>query len=184
MSLGALNSLLPFAGWSEARARTVEITGSSDPILATPFRITETAVASLAAVGLAASDLWEMRTGRQQQIAIDTRQATASLRSGSYLNIEGTAVPNGRNAVMGTYPAKHGRWSYLHCNFPNHRAAALKVLGVPEERDAVRKAVAQWDALELEEAIIAANGAGGMVRSMAEWAQHPQGIAIAGLPLM
>ena len=67
---------------------------------------------------------------------------------------------------MGTYPAKNGRWSYVHCNFPNHREAALKVLGVPEDREAVRKAVAQWDAQELEEAIIAAKGAGGMVRTM------------------
>src|SRR6185295_7539074 len=44
--------------------------------------------------------------------------------------------------------------------------------------------VAQWDALELEEAIIAAGGAGGMVRTMDEWAQHPQAAAIASLPLM
>ena len=85
---------------------------------------------------------------------------------------------------MGVYPAKHGRWSYLHCNFPNHRAAALSVLGVPEDREAVRQAVANWDALELEEAIIAAKGAGGMVRTMEEWAQHPQAAAIASLPLM
>ncbi|MCH7802051.1 MAG: CoA transferase [Chloroflexi bacterium] len=48
----------------------------------------------------------------------------------------------------------------------------------------MRKAVARWDALELEEAIIAANGAGGMVRTMEEWDQHPQAVAIASLPLM
>src|SRR5262249_10819677 len=60
----------------------------------------------------------------------------------------------------------------------------LKVLGVPEDREAVAKAVAQWDALELEEAIIAAKGAGGMVRTFAEWAEHPQRAAIAALPLM
>ena len=42
----------------------------------------------------------------------------------------------------------------------------------------------RWDALELEEAIIAAHGAGGMVRTMEEWAQHPQAAAIASLPLM
>src|SRR5205823_1303998 len=89
-----------------------------------------------------------------------------------------------RNTIMGTYPAKNGRWSYLHCNFPNHRAAALRVLGVPEDREAVRQAVAKWDALELEEAIIAAKGAGGMVRTMEEWAKHPQAAAIASLPLM
>jgi crotonobetainyl-CoA:carnitine CoA-transferase CaiB-like acyl-CoA transferase len=85
---------------------------------------------------------------------------------------------------MGVYPAMHGRFSYLHCNFPNHREAALRVLGVPEDREAVRRAVAKWDALELEEAIIAANGAGGMVRTMEEWAKHPQAAAIASLPLM
>src|SRR5271154_5224755 len=100
------------------------------------------------------------------------------------MRMNGERVPTERAGVMGIYPAKHGRWSYLHCNFPNHRAAALKVLGVPEDRDAVARAVAGWDALELEEAIIAAKGAGGMVRSMAEWAAHPQAAAIASLPLM
>src|SRR2546428_11437337 len=98
--------------------------------------------------------------------------------------MDGAQVSTERTTVMGVYPAKHGRWSYLHCNFPNHRAAALSVLGVPEDREAVRKAVAQWDALELEEAIIAAKGAGGMVRTMDEWAKHPQAAAIAALPLM
>ena len=86
---------------------------------------------------------------------------------------------------MGVYPARNGRWSYLHCNFPNHRDAALGVLGVTDEDEAtVRRAVAQWDALELEEAIIAAGGAGGMVRSMEEWAKHPQAAAVASLPLI
>jgi crotonobetainyl-CoA:carnitine CoA-transferase CaiB-like acyl-CoA transferase len=180
----ALRTLLPIAGWPEERARAVEITGGSDPILPTPFRIAETSTAALAAIGLAVSDLWELRTGRHQDVALDTRQATASLRSGHYMRMDGAPVSTERNQVMGVYPAKDGRWSYLHCNFPNHRAAAIQVLGVPEDREAVRQAVAKWDALELEEAIIAANGAGGMVRTMDEWAQHPQAAAIASLPLM
>jgi len=184
MSHDALRTILPIAGWGGERARTVEITGSPDPILPTPFRIGETSAAALAAVGLAASDLWELRTGRRQEVAVDTRRATASLRSGHYMKLDGAPVPTDRNTVMGVYPAKNGRWSYLHCNFPNHREAALKVLGVPEDREAVRKAVAGWDALELEEAIIAARGAGGMVRTTEEWAKHPQAAAIASLPLM
>jgi crotonobetainyl-CoA:carnitine CoA-transferase CaiB-like acyl-CoA transferase len=184
MTNDALRTLLPIAGWPEERARAVEFTGGTDPILPTPFRIGETSAAALAAVGLAVSDLWEWRTGRRQEVAVDTRQATASLRSGHYMQIDGALVSTGRNQVMGVYPAKNGRWSYLHCNFPNHRAAALSVLGVPEDREAVRRAVANWDALELEEAIIAAKGAGGMVRTMEEWARHPQAAAIASLPLM
>ena len=100
------------------------------------------------------------------------------------MKMDGAQVSTERNPVMGVYPAKNGRWSYLHCNFPNHRAAALSVLGVPEDKQAVTEAVAKWDALELEEAIIAAKGAGGMVRTMEEWAQHLQAAAIASLPLM
>jgi crotonobetainyl-CoA:carnitine CoA-transferase CaiB-like acyl-CoA transferase len=180
----ALRTILPIAGWSEDRTSAVEITGSMDPVLPTSFKITETATAALAAVGLAVSDVWEVRTGRRQDIGIDTRQATASLRSGHYLKIDGAAVDFGRNPVAGVYPAKNGRWSYIHANFPNHREAALKVLGVQPDPQAVAKAVSQWDALELEEAIIAAKGAGGMVRTMAEWAEHPQAKAVATLPLM
>ena len=184
MTNEALRTILPVAGWGEERARAVEITGDTDPILPTPFRIGETSAAALAAVGLAVSDLWALRTGRRQEVTLDTRQATASLRSGHYMQMDGAHVSTERNTVMGVYPAKNGRWSYLHCNFPNHRAAALSVLGVPEDREAVRQAVAKWDALELEEAIIAAKGAGGMVRTMDEWARHPQAAAIASLPLM
>src|SRR5436305_12089267 len=180
----ALRTILPVAGLPEERARTVEITGGSDPVLPTPFRIGETSAAAVAATGLAAADLWELRTGRRQEVGVDLRHATASLRSGNYLQVNGVKVRGERNEVMGMYPAKSGRWSYVHANFPNHRAAALKVLGCEESKASVRKAVAGWDALELEEAIIAAGGAGGMVRSMAEWAQHPQAAAIASLPLL
>jgi crotonobetainyl-CoA:carnitine CoA-transferase CaiB-like acyl-CoA transferase len=184
MAYDALRTLLPIAGWPDERVGSVEIAGGADPVLSTPFRIGAAGAAALAATGLAAADLWEIRTGRRQTVAVDLRQAVASLRSGHYMQMNGDSVPTDRAGVMGIYPAKHGRWSYLHCNFPNHRAAALKVLGAPEDRAAVARAVATWDALELEEAIIAAKGAGGMVRSMAEWAGHPQAAAIASLPLM
>jgi crotonobetainyl-CoA:carnitine CoA-transferase CaiB-like acyl-CoA transferase len=184
MTNEALRTILPIAGWGDERARAVAISGGTDPILPTSFHIGETAAATLAALGLAVSDLWALRTGRSQEIAVDVRQATASLRSGHYMKLDDAPVSTERNTIMGTYPAKSGRWSYLHCNFPNHRAAALGVLGVAEDREAVRQAVAKWDALELEEAIIAARGAGGMVRTMEEWAKHPQAAAIASLPLM
>jgi crotonobetainyl-CoA:carnitine CoA-transferase CaiB-like acyl-CoA transferase len=184
MAHDALRPILPIAGWPGERTRAVEITGGDDPVLPTPFRIGAAGAAALAATGLAAADLWELRTGRRQEVAVDLRQAVASLRSGHYLQVNGAKVRNERNPVMGMYPAKNGRWSYIHANFLNHRAAALRVLGCAEDRAAVKRAVANWDALELEEAIIAAGGAGGMVRSMAEWAQHPQAAAIAALPLI
>jgi len=184
MPQNALRSILPAVGMPADRAALVEITGDADPILPTPFRIGVAGAATLAATGIAAADLWETRTGRRQSVAVDMRHATASLRSGHYMKLGDGEVSTRRNSIMGVYPTKDGRWSYVHANFPNHRAAALGVLGVPEERDAVAKAVLNWNAADLEEAIIAAKGAGGMVRTHQEWAQHPQAAAIASLPLM
>ena len=48
MSHDALRTILPVAGLDPERARAVEITGGSDPILPTSFKIGETAAASLA----------------------------------------------------------------------------------------------------------------------------------------
>ena len=179
----ALLSLLPLGGWTQERMGELDITGPMDPVLPTPFRITETSTATLSAIGLAVNDLWELRTGRRQRVALNTRHATASLRSTGYIRL-GDNPKRERSGVMGMFPAKNGRWYYVHANFPHHRAAALKVLGVPEDRDAVIKAIAQRDALELEEAVLAAGGAGGMVRTSEEWAQHPQSAAVASLPMM
>ncbi len=184
MSRNTLSTLTSIAGWDEQRASEVEFIGGTDPILPTPFKIGDTAAASLGAVGLAVSDLWKIRTGRGQDVRVDVRQATASMRSSRYMTKDGKSIAAERHTLMGVYPAKNGRWSYLHCNFPNHRDAALSVLGVEEDAEAVRQAVSRWDALELEEAIIAARGAGGMVRSMDEWAHHPQSAAVASLPLL
>src|SRR5438093_9663848 len=180
----ALRTILSIAGWGDRQAADVMFTGGADPVLPTPFRIAAAGAATLAAAALAATELWQVRTGRRQRVTVDLRQAVAALRSGRYLQLAGTDISSERNTVMGFYPTRDGRWSYLHCNFPNHRAAALSVLGVPEDREAVARAVATWNAADLEEAIIAAKGAGGMARTQAEWAKHPQGVAVAALPLM
>jgi crotonobetainyl-CoA:carnitine CoA-transferase CaiB-like acyl-CoA transferase len=180
----ALRTILPHAGWGNRHAAEVLFTAGGDPVLPTPFRIGAAAAAAVAATGLAAAELWEIRTGRRQQVTVDVRQATASLRSGRYLKLAGARISAAQNRIMGVYATRDGRWSYLHCNFPNHRAAALAVLGVPEDRDRVARAVATWNAADLEEAIIAAGGAGGMARSPAEWAKHPQAVAITALPLL
>ena len=146
----ALRTILPIAGWGDTQAADVTFTGGADPVLPTPFRIGTAGAATLAAAGLAAAELWQVRTGRRQRVTVDVRQATAALRSATYLHLAGTDVSSARNTVMGCYPTRDGRWCYLHCNFPNHRAAALGVLGVPEDRAAVARAVATWNAAELE----------------------------------
>ena len=101
----ALRMILPIAGWGDTQA--------ADPVLPTPFRIGAAGAATLAASGLAATELWQVRTGRRQRVTVDLRQATAALRSGHYLQLAGTDVSSERNTIMGFYPSRDGRWSYL-----------------------------------------------------------------------
>ena len=69
-----LRTLLPLAGWTDERTNELSITGGTDPILPTSFRIGEFSASALGALGLAVSDLWEARTGRRQEVSVDTRR--------------------------------------------------------------------------------------------------------------
>src|SRR3954470_24631681 len=180
----ALRAVAPSTGWSDELLRRVSFNGGADPILPTPFRIGAAGAAAIAASSLAAADIWEQRSGRSQDVAVDLRQATAALRSALYMRLGDGSMPDERSPIMGVYPTRDGRWAYIHSAFPNHFAAALKVLDCEGNRVAVTKALAGWNALDFEEALIAANGAGAMVRTRAEWAAHPQAQAIAALPVL
>jgi hypothetical protein len=105
----ALRAILPIAGWSDKQSAAVKFSGAADPILPTPFRIGAAAAATVAATGLAVSELWEIRTGRHQQVAVDVRQATASLRSGHYMKLGDSELSSARNSIMGVYPTLDGR---------------------------------------------------------------------------
>jgi crotonobetainyl-CoA:carnitine CoA-transferase CaiB-like acyl-CoA transferase len=95
----------------------------------------------------------------------------------------GWELPPVWDSVAGDYEAEDG-WIKLHTNAPHHRLAALAVLGVPADCDAVTKAVAGWKAQALEEAVVAAGGAAAAMRSVDDWRQHPQGRAVAAEPLV
>jgi hypothetical protein len=105
----ALRMILPTAGWGDGQAADVLFTGGADPVLPTPFRIGAAGAATLAASGLAATELWRVRTGRRQRVTVDVRQATAALRSGRYLHLAGTVVSSAQNTIMGFYPTRDGR---------------------------------------------------------------------------
>jgi crotonobetainyl-CoA:carnitine CoA-transferase CaiB-like acyl-CoA transferase len=93
------------------------------------------------------------------------------------------SVPLPWDAVAGDYPGADG-WIRLHTNAPHHRTAALDVLGVPGDRDAVARAVATWGVEELESAVVAAGGSAAAMRSRTAWERHPQGLAVAAEPLL
>ena len=183
MQRDAFDELIGLAGLAAPEAGQVAISGD-DPVFPTRYRIAASGAAAIAAAAYAAAELWRLRGGRRQRVAVDARAAAVALRSARYLQVDGRAPANPFDPLSGFYPVRDGRWISIHCNFAHHRDAALKVLGAAPEREAALRASATWDGLELEDAIHAAGGCAGLARSAGEWALHPHAAAVAAQPLL
>lgn len=173
--------------WSQAGCAPdaldrIDVSGA-DPVLPSVFKVGTAATATIGAAGLAASELWRLRTGRAQDISLSMRAAAAAFRSERYLSVDDAPPADLWSPIAGFYRTGDGGWIQLHTNFPHHRDGVLAVLGCDEDRDAVQKAILGWDGQALEDALAAAGMCAGMVRSPEDWQAHPQAQAIATLPL-
>ena len=154
-----------------------------DPVIATRFRAGEAAAAVLAANATAAADLWCARGGRPQRIEVDVRAAAASLVSFAYLRYQGASLDRRGNATTALYRARDGRWVHLHGGFSS-REGTLALLKCDDDAGAIANAVSSWDAQALEDELAGRGVCGAKLRSADEWRAHPQGIALAQVPVV
>ena len=190
--MSAFDKLMAIRGLPLPDKGEVSITGS-DPVLNTHFRLAATASAAIAGIGVAVNDLWELKTGRRQSIAIDAVAATAALKSKNYFqakNTNGTfenvtdASHEANRGLTGIFQTKDGRWLLPHFGLDHLRRRMLGLLQADANTDSIAKAVAKWDALELENAIDEARVCGGMIRTNEEWLQEPHGKILAAKPVV
>jgi crotonobetainyl-CoA:carnitine CoA-transferase CaiB-like acyl-CoA transferase len=156
-----------------------------DPVLPNRFPVSEAAAVALAAGGVAASDLWELKTGRRQKVRVNVRKAGVSLRATLVLRVNGGPPPPSwadGNPLVDLYRCRDGRWVHLHGNFPHLAAGTMAVLGCARDRDEITAAVASWNGQDLEDALAANRQCGAMARTAEEWAVHPQGQAVGKVP--
>src|SRR3954447_21865122 len=165
MPKAALAELLAAAELPTPHA--LPITGA-DPVVPTHYRVGTAGAAALAAFGVAISRYGELRGLPAQRVTVDLRAAAFSLRSARYLRINGEPLPPVWDPLSGFYAVRDGSIS-IHCNFPNHRDAALKVLQSPPERKDAEHKSAGWSGEALEDAIHAAAGCAGYVRTVEDW---------------
>jgi crotonobetainyl-CoA:carnitine CoA-transferase CaiB-like acyl-CoA transferase len=177
-----LTALWRLAALPETALRHAQLTGA-DPVLPSSFRVGTAAQASITAAALAAAELRHARGQARQDVAVDMRHAAVEFRSERYFRVDGQPAPEPWDRIAGTYQCSDGRWVRLHTNFPHHRDGVLKLLGCAWEREAVKAALDRWNAAEFEDAAAEAGLVVTMMRSFAEWDAHPQGQAIARLPL-
>jgi crotonobetainyl-CoA:carnitine CoA-transferase CaiB-like acyl-CoA transferase len=171
----------------------VAITGS-DPFYRTPFRIGDTAAAVLAATGVAANDLWELRTDRRQAVRIAVAEAAATLRvvdytmkrnpDGQYRHLPVSDSMKHMATVTQPWLTADGRWFLPHFNLPHLERRVLDVLECESTPASVSAAVSRWNADALEAATAEARACGGKVRTREEWLAHPQGAYLAARPVV
>jgi crotonobetainyl-CoA:carnitine CoA-transferase CaiB-like acyl-CoA transferase len=178
----ALAGLLQSAGLSEALLNDVSLTGS-EPVLPSSFAVATAAQATIAASALAAAEIWRLGSGRRQHVGIDMRHAAIEFRSERYLRINGEPYQEYHDDLAGLYRCGDGRWVRCHTNLPHHCAGLLALLNCPHDRAAVQRVLDGWEGEALETAAAEAGLVVTACRTFDEWDRHPQGRAVASLPV-
>lgn len=167
----------------------VHLTISGTGALPCVFPYTDFATAAIASATLAVAGLTSGPDGDYglagtagiPSVNVDRRLASFWFQTS--LRAQGWSSPPLWDPIAGDYRTADG-WIRLHTNAPHHRAAALAVLGVPADREAVARVVATWQADALEAAVVAQGGCAAAMRTAAQWDAHPQGAAVAEEPLL
>jgi crotonobetainyl-CoA:carnitine CoA-transferase CaiB-like acyl-CoA transferase len=143
------------------------------------FRVADAATAAVGAALIAAA-----RWTGARRVRLDVGAATGVFLADRRLRIDGT-VPELWDPVSGDYRAADG-WVRLHTNYPWHRAAALRALGLRGDagRAEVARVVEGLPRVEVEMAVHEAGGAAAALRSREEWARHPQSAAVGRRPVV
>ena len=179
----ALAGIWRVAGADAAALARVKLTGE-EPALPSSFKVGTIAQATIAASALAASEIDRSRNGRAQTATVDMRHAAAEFLAERLYTLDGKPPPWAWDKIAGTYQVGDGRWVRLHTNFPHHRAGILDMLKVDYDRESVAAALKGWTGQQYEDEVARRGLVGTMMRSPAEWSAHPQGMAVAGLPLL
>ncbi len=178
-----LKDIWTSAGGDPAALERVGLTGE-EPQIPSSFRVAVAGQTTIAAAGLAAAEIWRLRSGQIQDVSVDMRHAVAECRSERYLRLDDKPPPPAWDAIAGVYRTGDGRFVRCHTNFPHHRKAVCDVLGCEPERDKVQAALMQWRGEDFETAAYTAGGVVALMRSYDEWSALPQARALAELPLI
>jgi crotonobetainyl-CoA:carnitine CoA-transferase CaiB-like acyl-CoA transferase len=176
-----LADLWTLAGGDPAALDAVALSGEESQ-LPSSFRVAAAAQASVAAAGLAAAQVWKLRSGQSQDVAVDMRHAVVECRSERYLRVDGKPPGPTWDATAGIYRTRDRRYVRLHTNFRHHRDAVCRVLNCKPERDDVQAALMQWDGEAFETAAYAGGCVVALMRPHDEWLALPHAKALAELP--
>lgn len=169
------------------RLRAVDLPGH-DPVLGSRFPLGTVAGTALVELGCAAAELGDLAGGGTGAVSSSVLEGAQHLVSFGLQRLNGAPVPrsNQTNPFVRAYLCEDDRWIYLHGGFSHLSQGLADLLTIDSNasRSQVADAVRQWNSHDLEAAIARERLCGAIVRTPGEWRAHPQGQALAKLPVV
>jgi crotonobetainyl-CoA:carnitine CoA-transferase CaiB-like acyl-CoA transferase len=138
------------------------------------------ALTGAAALGLQTDD---HGSGVGNRVGVDSRGAALATTT-MFDRLNGKVPPTYTNETSDFFQCENGDWIHLHGGLPHLNAGTLAVLGSAGDRSSISRAVARWQADELEETLADAGMCAAKARSFAQWREHPQGKALSNVPVV
>ncbi|WP_027928572.1 CoA transferase [Amycolatopsis thermoflava] len=187
-----LTEVLAGIGMSPADTGGAITFRGTDPVVPSTLRLGGSAAIALAAKSAAIAKLWRLRGGDGQDIAVDLRVAPHRLcpfydRKWELLNGYPASTPANPSQALGFrfYRTADEKWVMPLNPYPKIKLAAQKLLGVPDDTEAVAAAIAKWRGRDLENAAVTAGAVLPMLRTPAELMAEPHyREVLADLPLV
>jgi crotonobetainyl-CoA:carnitine CoA-transferase CaiB-like acyl-CoA transferase len=191
---GGVNQVLKDVGLSTADGGGRLSFYGRDPIIPSPHRFGTMAAIGLAAKAVAVAALWRHRTGEGQDIAVDVRKAFR--RFCGFFDLKWETINGRPPVILGDplnpfsglpllYETQDARHVVPLNIYPKLAARTLSLLKCGASAEAVRSAIRQWRADDLENAGAEAGVVMAKVRTFEEFRKEPQYTdVLSGMPLI
>lgn len=159
-----------------------------DPILASPHHLGESVSAALGLDAIAAASIWKYRTGQENDLSLDMKDAIHYLHPVHFVWQNNYSMNLGAENIQanGYFKCKDGRHVWIQCGPPYRKLenGYLNFFDCGNNRAAIGRAIAQWNSLELEAKLAELGLPCCQVRTTEEWRAHPQGKALLNVPVI
>jgi crotonobetainyl-CoA:carnitine CoA-transferase CaiB-like acyl-CoA transferase len=185
-----LASLLAGTGVSPADTGGTITFAGRDPLFPSAVRLGSAFALSAVAAAVGAAAIWRMRTGQGQDLSVDLRKAAHGINPEFTFHptLNGSPYPNPIGSLhpftVFPFQTKDGRWVYPSAVYPAQQFAWTNFFDCGANHRSIARAIAKWDAEELEEAANAQGHTLCIARTAEEWARHPQGQYLARAPVI
>lgn len=184
-----LRYLVDNLDFDPAILESVSFTGA-DPVLPSRLRLAASIGLPIMACAVGAASVWKQRTGTSQDLHLDLRQAVHGITPHATWNptLGGSLYPHPLVAdnpfLLDSYQTRDGRTVMASGVYPHLAASWLRFLDCPPDKEKVASAFSKWDSEELEDRCAEVGLPLSIARSPQEWAEHPQGQILEGLPVI